>query len=123
MILVPALEIWGIVKAAQWIGGWQTFLVIISTGVIGAYLAKKEGLKIWKKAQKELSFGHIPGQAILDGLSVFTGGMLLLTPGFFTDTIGFLLIYPFTRRIFQYYIKKWLEKKIRSGQYYFFIRR
>ncbi|MFV9511193.1 FxsA family protein [Tepidibacillus sp. LV47] len=123
MIIVPALEIWGIVKAAEWIGGLETLLAIIATGVIGAYLAKKEGMRIWIKAQEDLRNGRIPGQAILDGICVFSGGLLLLTPGFFTDTIGFLLIFPFTRSFFQYYIKRWLEKKIRNGQYYIFIRR
>lgn len=122
MIVVPALEIWGIIKAAQWIGGFQTFLAIISTGVIGAFLAKKEGLRIWTRAQNEMQQARIPGQAILDGISVFSGGLLLLTPGFITDTLGFLLILPFSRRFFQYYMRNWLEKKINNGQYYFFIR-
>jgi len=122
MIIVPTVEIWGIIQAAHWIGGWQTFLAIISTGVIGAYLAKREGIRIWSQAQEELRSGRLPGQVILDGISVFTGGILLLTPGFFTDTIGFLLVFPTTRRFFQHYIRKWLEKKLNSGQFYFFIR-
>ena len=123
MIAIPAIEIWGIIKAAQWIGGIQTFIAIISTGVIGAYLAKREGMKIWLQAQDELRMARIPSQAILDGISVFTGGLLLLTPGFFTDTMGILFILPVSRRFFQYYIKIWLEKKIRNGQYYFTFRR
>lgn len=121
MIIIPALEIWGLVKAADIIGGWQTVAAVIATGVIGAYLAKLEGLKTWIQAQHDLSQGRVPGKAIFDGISIFAGGLLLLTPGFFTDTIGFLLIFPYTRNIFQYYIKKWLEKKIRNGEIHFYV--
>jgi UPF0716 protein FxsA len=123
MIVVPAIEIWGIIKASQWIGGWQTFLLIIGTGAIGAFLAKREGLKVWNQAQSKMSQGQIPGEAILDGLSIFAGGLLLLTPGFLTDTIGFLLVLPMSR----YWIKKLLIRKlwnmIQNGNITFYFRR
>ncbi|OEG00080.1 hypothetical protein BHF71_06435 [Vulcanibacillus modesticaldus] len=118
MIGIPALEIWGLVTAAQFIGGFQTFLAVIATGVIGAYLAKQEGLKTWTSAQYSLRRGEIPGKAILDGISIFAGGLLLLTPGFFTDAVGFILVLPTTRKIIQYYLKKWLEKKMMNGDLY-----
>lgn len=123
MIVVPALEIWGLVKAVDLIGGWQTVFAVIFTGVVGAYLAKREGLKTWIQSQHDLSQGQIPGRAIMDGISIFAGGLLLLTPGFFTDTIGFLLIFPFSRSILQSFVKKWLEKKIRNGEIHFYYRR
>ena len=123
MIGIPALEIWGLVNAANIIGGFNTVLAVILTGVVGAYLAKREGLRTWMQAQQDLSTGYIPGKAILDGISIFAGGLLLLTPGFFTDATGFLLIMPVTRNIFQIYIKKWLEKKIRNGDIHFYYRR
>lgn len=94
MIVIPALEIWGLIKAAQFIGGVQTFLAVILTGVIGAFLAKKEGLKTWNKAQIELRNGQLPGDAILDGISIFAGGLLLLTPGFLQTQSVF---YDFSR--------------------------
>ncbi len=123
MIAIPAIEIWGLVKAAEWIGGWQTVLAVISTGVIGAYMAKMEGLKTWIQAQNYLSQGRLPGKAIMDGISILAGGLLLLTPGFFTDTLGFLLILPYSRTMLQYYLKKWLEKKIQNGDLHFYYRR
>lgn len=55
MIVVPAIEIWGIIKASQWIGGWQTFLLIIATGVVGAFLAKREGAKVLSQARIRMS--------------------------------------------------------------------
>ena len=123
MIGVPALEIWGLVKAAQFIGAWQTIIAVIATGIIGAYLAKREGLKTWLRAQDELNRMQIPNQAILDGISIFSGGLLLLTPGFFTDTIGFLLILPFSRYSIQFYLKKWLANKLKNGSFHFYYRR
>jgi UPF0716 protein FxsA len=123
MIVVPAIEIWGIIKASQWIGGWQTFLLIIGTGAVGAFLAKREGLKVWNQARYRMSQGQIPGDALLDGICIFAGGLLLLTPGFLTDTAGFLLVLPITR----YWIKKLLLKKIwdlmQNGNYSFYIKR
>jgi len=117
MIGIPALEIWGLLKAASLIGGLQTVVAIIATGVIGAYLAKQEGLKTWIKAQQDLGYGQVPGQAILDGVCIFAGGLLLLTPGFFTDTVGFLLIFPISRQYIQIYLKRWLERKLRDGSF------
>lgn len=123
MIAIPALEIWGLIKAASIIGGWQTLLAVILTGIIGAYLAKLEGIRTWSQAQYELNSGHIPKKAILDGISIFTGGLLLLTPGFFTDAIGFILLIPVTRTVVQAVIIKWLEKKIRKGDFNIHYRR
>ncbi len=123
MIGIPALEIWGLVKASQIIGGFQTVLAVIATGLIGAYLAKREGLKAWIQLQENLSYGQIPTKAIIDGISIFSGGLLLLTPGFFTDTIGFILIIPYTRTPIQTLIIKWLGKKIRNGEFQFHYRK
>lgn len=123
MIAIPALEIWGLIKAAKLIGGFETVLLVIFTGVFGAYLAKREGMRTWSQAQYELNSGYIPKKAILDGISIFAGGLLLLTPGFFTDAIGFLLIIPYSRTLIQKLVIKLLEKKIKSGSFHFYYRR
>lgn len=123
MIGIPALEIWGLIKAAKIIGGFETVLLVIFTGFFGAYLAKREGIRTWSQAQNDLNSGYIPKKAILDGISIFTGGLLLLTPGFFTDIIGFLLIIPYTRDLIEKLLIKWLEKKIKSGSFHFYYRR
>lgn len=123
MIGIPALEIWGLIKAAKLIGGLETVLIVILTGVVGAYLSKREGIRTWGQAQYELNSGYIPKKAILDGISIFAGGLLLLTPGFFTDAVGFLLIIPYSRTLIQKLLIKWLEKKIRNGSIHFYYRR
>lgn len=123
MIVIPAIEIWGLINAAKLIGGFETFILIILTGVVGAYLSKREGLKTWISAQDELRQGQIPRKAILDGISIFTGGLLLLTPGFFTDAIGFILVLPYSRTVVQMLLTKWLSKRIKNGNYNFYYRR
>ncbi|XEC96467.1 FxsA family protein [Paenibacillus tarimensis] len=123
IIVVPALEIWGILRMGAWIGAWPTFGFILLTGFIGAYLAKREGRKVWMEAQRQMQSGQIPGRTMLDGLCVLIGGILLLTPGFLTDLLGFSLLFPLTRPYYRKVILGWLEKKMRGGGGGFTIRR
>lgn len=88
LLIIPTLEIWGLVTAGQNFGWLPTLLLVISTGVIGAWLAKRQGLQIFQNAQRQLQQGQIPGEVVLDGIIVFAGGLTLLTPGFFTDLLG-----------------------------------
>ena len=68
----------------------MTFLLIIASGFLGAYFAKREGRKVMEYAKFEWSQGQLPAQQILDGICIFLGGILLITPGFITDIFGFL---------------------------------
>ncbi len=110
MIVIPIIEVWGIIMVAHHIGGWTTFLIIILTGLYGAYLTKMEAKKVWHYAQHQLSIGIIPAVSILDGICIFAGGILLITPGFITDIAGFLLVLPSPRK----YIRSWLLWLIRK---------
>jgi len=116
MILVPALEIWLFLELGRLIGGWETFLLIVLTGGVGAFLAKREARRVLAYARNEWSQGTIPTQAILDGICVFAGGLLLLTPGFLTDTVGFLLLFPGTRFFFRNWILRFIQRGIESGR-------
>ncbi|MDP5274414.1 FxsA family protein [Chengkuizengella axinellae] len=114
MIVVPAIEIMGLIAVGGIIGGLETFILILLTGFIGAFLAKSEGTKVMNQARFEMSSGRVPTGSILDGICIFSGGLLLLTPGFLTDTIGFMLVLPVTRGFFKgwilYFIKKLMSK-------------
>jgi UPF0716 protein FxsA len=114
LVLVPAAEIGILLYAGQAFGVWTTILLIILTGFLGAYLAKQQGLEIIRKTQEQLRRGEMPGDAILDGVSILVGGTLLLTPGFVTDTLGFLLLAPPTRKFFKVLMMKafrnWIDK-------------
>ena len=84
-------------------------MIVILTGVAGAYLARTQGLLTLIKIQEDLNKGIMPGDKIVDGLMILCGGLTLLTPGLITDTIGFLVLIPATRQI----IKEWLKNKFK----------
>lgn len=114
LIIVPAAEIGILLISGQIIGVWQTILMIILTGFLGAYLAKQQGLETLRKTQEQLRMGRMPGDAVLDGVCILVGGTLLLTPGFVTDFLGILLLAPPTRKFFKILILKafrqWIDK-------------
>jgi UPF0716 protein FxsA len=123
MIIIPALEIWGLITVGKLIGGWQTFILILLTGCAGAFLAKREGMKVWSLARIQMANGQVPTQSIMDGICIFAGGLLLLTPGFFTDIVGFLLVIPPTRMVVRAWLSLMIQKKILKGSVRFFQRR
>ncbi|WP_181349819.1 FxsA family protein [Thalassobacillus sp. CUG 92003] len=114
IIIVPALEIGILVWAGNIIGPWWVILLIISTGVLGAWLAKQQGLETIRHFQQSMSMGQMPRDTLLDGACILVGGTVLLTPGFITDAIGFLLLLPVTRtplkRVIGSLIRKMMDK-------------
>ncbi|RXT04174.1 FxsA family protein [Ammoniphilus sp. CFH 90114] len=120
LIIVPAIEIWGLITAGQAFGWLPTLALVILTGVLGAWLAKQQGLQIFQLAQAQLQRGELPGEAILDGILIFAGGLVLLTPGFFTDAMGFILLIPATRGMVKVYVKRWLLNNIQNGKISFY---
>ncbi|MBW3111743.1 MULTISPECIES: FxsA family protein [Bacillaceae] len=115
LIIIPALEIGLLVLSGQAIGLVPTVLLIITTGILGAYLAKKQGIETIRKAQRDMQYGQLPGDAIMDGLCILVGGVVLLTPGFITDAIGFLLLLPATRKMFKPFIYRLFKRWINNG--------
>ena len=100
-ITVPIVELAVLIELGRLIGLWPTLGVIAVTGILGAMLASREGLRAWHAFQMEMAEGRMPGRPILDGLSIFAGGALLLTPGLLTDILGFTLLARPTRRWIQ----------------------
>ena len=117
--VVPALEIYLLINIGSKIGGVNTIAVVILTGIVGAALAKSQGLAIINKIQKDLNQGALPADQIIHGLLVFGGGLLLLTPGFLTDILGLSMVIPGTRHILVKVMKAQLEKGIQSGNIFF----
>lgn len=109
-ILVPALEIALLFKLGGAIGGLQTVCIIVLTGVIGARLASMQGAKAWQRIQAALAEGRLPTTEMVDGLLIFAAGLVLLTPGFFTDFCGFFLLLPFGRTV----VRKWLVTRFKG---------
>jgi UPF0716 protein FxsA len=118
LIVVPALEIAVILLSWNTFGIALTVLFIILTGILGAALARREGLQAIRKAQLKTSQGQVPGNELLDGVCILIGGVVLLTPGFISDALGFLLLIPATREIFKRLLQRIYEKMVYSGNVY-----
>lgn len=114
-IVVPILELVLLIQLGQVVGLWPTLGLVIFTGVTGAALARLEGLRVLYQFQAELASGRLPGQALLDGISVLIGGAFLLTPGILTDLTGFALLFPPSRRWIQRRVKRRLERGMADG--------
>ena len=117
VILLPIIEIWGILQVGDWIGGWNTFMLLIFMSLFGAFATLLEGKKVWLEARRQMSTGQIPGRSFINGVCILLGGILLLIPGFFSDIIGLMLLLPFTRPIFEGVILNWIEKSMRNGNF------
>lgn len=122
LIVIPAVEIFGIIQMAQWVGGWNTFLLIILTGIIGAVVARFEGGKVIEDMRAQMQAGQVPGRSMIDGLCVFAGGIIMVVPGFVTDIVGFTLVFPLTRPLYRAVILKYIEKKMKDGHITFYRR-
>lgn len=118
-ILVPALEIYLLISIGSQIGRLNTITIVVVTGIIGASLTKSQGLSILNRIQRELSKGALPADQMIQGLLVFGGGLLLLTPGFITDILGLSMVFPGTRHIIVGWLKVKFEKGIQNGNIFF----
>ena len=98
LIGVPLLEIALFIKVGGWIGLGPTLALIVLTAVIGAWMLRQQGLSVLMRAQRQLAEGSLPVAEVFEGLCLVIAGALLLTPGFFTDAVGALLLVPAVRR-------------------------
>jgi UPF0716 protein FxsA len=112
LIAVPIFEVFFLLQVGDLIGLVPTVAGIVLTGVVGAALARREGLKVWRQVSAEMSRGALPDRGLLAGLLIFGGGLLLLTPGFFTDALGFAMILPPTRSLLARVIRTQLKKRV-----------
>ena len=98
-LIVPIVELLLFIWIQDRIGLGPTLLGIVVTAIIGASLVRRQGFAVWSRFQSELSAGGLPGQQITHGAMVLIGGALLLTPGYLTDAVGFLLMVPGVREV------------------------
>ncbi len=122
-VVAFGLELWGLITIGSWIGGWNTVLLVILTGILGAWLAKQQGMQVFRMVQHQLSRGQMPTDSLIDGVLILVGGILLLLPGFVTDVIGLVFLIPYTRMIIRHLLKRWLWNLISSGRVQLFFRR
>ena len=118
IILIPAIEIFLFIKIGSQIGAITTILLIFATAIIGVYYAKYEGLNTLKAGFTQLSQNESPTYEMLSGAVIAFAALLLIIPGFATDILGFLLIFPKTRKIFfKKYAKKFKTRKTEKNNF------
>ena len=112
IILIPVVEIYLFIKIGSQIGALNTILLIFTTAIIGVYYAKYEGLNTLKSGYAQLIKNEIPKYEVLSGAVIAFAAVLLIIPGFATDILGFLLIFPLSRKlIFKIFEKKFNHNK------------
>lgn len=98
-IVVPIVELAVIIQVGQAIGALNTIGLLILVGFLGAWLAKREGLGVYRRFRRQVEAGVVPGREIADGFMILLAGALLLTPGFVTDVLALLLLLPPVRSL------------------------
>ena len=114
-ILMPILELAVLLEVHQAVGFGPTIAIVIITGVVGAFLAKAQGLIVVSQIRRDLAEGRMPAPRLMEGVMILIAGVLLITPGLITDTIGFLLLVPAVRSAIRTWLRTKLEEKIRNG--------
>ena len=114
IIGIPLIEIYLMIKIGGALGAFNTVFLIFFTAITGIFYARLEGLNAVKSGFNQLIKNEIPIYEMISGAALAFAALLLIIPGFLTDTIGFLLIVPFTRRIFIKIISSKLKKKKRK---------
>ena len=115
--IVPIIEIWLLIKIGRVIGPLPTVAILLAVSLTGAWLARSQGFRLIVAIRDELAAGRLPAAHFLDGALILTGGILLFTPGFFTDFIGLFFLIPTTRRLLKKWLRNWLERRLRQGNF------
>jgi UPF0716 protein FxsA len=111
-ILVPIAELYVIIQVGQSIGALETIGLLVLISLLGAWLAKREGLGVVRRVRLQLEANRVPAAEILDGFLILLAGALLLTPGFLTDIVAILLLLPPTRAGVRAFLRRRLVKRV-----------
>jgi UPF0716 protein FxsA len=113
-IVIPAVELALLVELGSHIGALATLAIIVATGMLGAALARHQGLRTVRAIQDELARGELPAGSLVDGLIILLAGALLITPGILTDAVGFLCLVPRFRQALRRMLQRRFERAIRE---------
>ena len=118
IILIPIIEIYLFIKIGSEIGALTTIILILTTAVVGIYYAKYEGLNTLRSGFTQLSKNETPTYEIMSGAAIALSALLLIIPGFATDLMGFLLIFPLSRKfIFKNFFNKFKKQKTKKNNF------
>jgi UPF0716 protein FxsA len=117
--IIPVLELYLLIRIGGMIGAFNTVLIILATAIVGASLAKSQGLMVLTQIQQALNEGRLPANELLHGLFILLGGVALLTPGFITDFIGLSMLIPNIRDIYIKIAQRIIKKRVETGRWDF----
>ncbi len=112
--VIPVIELALLIKIGSVIGTLNTIIIVILTAIVGAYMVKLEGMGVMYRIQENMQQGIFPAEELINGMMILMAGALLLTPGFFTDVIGFLMVFPVSRGIIKRIARRYIKKRISS---------
>jgi len=115
MTVVPFVEIYLLLNIGKQIGAMNTFAIIIFTGFLGAWFLKRQGTAVMEEVQGQMAQNKMPADALIKGVFTLLGGVLLLTPGFVTDALGFSLVLPPTQALWRAFFGSRIKSGIASG--------
>ena len=110
--VIPPIELYLLLQIGAVIGGGETILLVVLTGILGARMAHREGLSVIRQIQEDAVNGVPPADKLVEGLMVLVGGVLLVTPGVMTDIFGLSLIFPLSRRLMANRAKALLKNRM-----------
>ena len=114
--VVPLVELYLLVRVGSVLGAGPTIALVLLTGALGAWFARLEGLRVLRRWQESLARQELPKDGVFDGLLIFVGGLMLITPGILTDIAGLCMVMPLTRRGIVAMLRRWVERQIATGR-------
>ena len=121
-VLMPAIELTLLIELGKLIGTFPTLALIAVTGVVGASLARLQGLSVLRQTQSQLSRGELPADSLADGVMILVAGALLITPGVLTDALGFSLLVPAFRSVIKKLLWARFQKAVQQNRVHWEIR-
>lgn len=113
--IIPTIEIFLLIRVGRLIGPFPTIGLLLLLSALGAWLVRSQGFAILRRIQDELARGRLPATELFDGALVLAGGLLLMTPGFFTDILGLVLLIPRLRIGVRALLRRWLQRRLDRG--------
>ncbi len=114
-IAIPVVELFLLIEIGQRVGTLTTVGIIMATGIVGASLARQQGMSTLARLRADLAAGRLPTDPIIDGVLILVAAAVLITPGLLTDLAGFLCLVPAFRRLVKRYLKQTFERAVREG--------
>lgn len=115
-IVVPVVELVLLIEIGQRVGTAATIALIMGTGIVGASLARQQGVNTLARLRKDLDEGRLPAEAIVDGVLILVAAAVLITPGVLTDLFGFFCLIPVCRRVLSRNLKRRFERAVQEGR-------